>query len=245
MTYFTMGLGILLLVFVLLMAYTSRSGSGGIVLPEVQADGSGTEGPGGESQLNVVEISPQTVQAAVRTLSRPASYSRSQTVETFWSGGSGQTAAQVYVSGGRTRIDAQLADGSVRHTLLAGEQAGVWYDSGKDWTLLRTAGQPGAADLTGRMLTYEAVLDLPAEQISAADYRERDGGYCIYVEVAPDGEGYASRYWISVADGLLHAAERTCDGELVYRFTAGETDTEPPEENLFLLPDGSALERQD
>ena len=72
MTYFMIGLGILLVVFVALMAYSSHRGSGGIVLPEVQTGGSSVEGPGGESSLNVVEISPETVQAAIRTLSRPA-----------------------------------------------------------------------------------------------------------------------------------------------------------------------------
>ena len=179
MTYFMIGLGILLVVFVALMAYSSHRGSGGIVLPEVQTGGSSVEGPGGESSLNVVEISPETVLAAIRTLSRPAFYSRSQMVETFWSGGSGQSAAQVYASGGQIRIDTQLEDGSVRHTLVSGERVGVWYDSEKSWTLLHSAGQPAASDAMGRMLTYETVLELPAEEIAAADYRERDGVYCI------------------------------------------------------------------
>lgn len=242
MTYFMIGLGILLVVFVALMAYSSHRGSGGIVLPEVQTGGSSVEGPGGESSLNVVEISPETVQAAIRTLSRPAFYSRSQTVETFWSGGSGQSAAQVYASGGQIRIDTQLEDGSVRHTLVSGERVGVWYDSEKSWTLLHSAGQPAASDAMGRMLTYETVLELPAEEIAAADYRERDGVYCIYVEVLPDSEGYISRYWVSVSDGLLYAAERILGEKLVYRFTAGQLNTETPEEELFLLPDGSTLD---
>ena len=47
------------------------------------------------------------------------------------------------------------------------------------------------------------------------------------------------RYWVSVADGLLYAAERTWNGGLVYRFTASPLDAELPEESLFLLPDGS------
>ncbi len=242
MTYFTIGLGILLTVFVALMAYSSHRGSGGIVLPEVQEDGNGVEGPGGESSLNVVAISPETVQAAIRTLNRPVFYSRSQTVETYWSGGRGQSVSQVYASGGQTRIDTQLADGSVRHTLVSGESGAVWYDNERVWTPLRTAGQPLASDLAGRMLTYESVLELPVEEIAAADYRELDGVYCIYTEVMPDSEGYASRYWVSVVDGLLYAAERTQNGEMVYRFTAGQLDTEMPEEELFLLPDGSALE---
>ena len=59
------------------------------------------------------------------------------------------------------------------------------------------------------------------------------------METAPDGSGYGERYWVSVADGLLYAAERTWNGGLVYRFTASPLDAELPEESLFLLPDGS------
>ena len=95
------------------------------------------------------------------------------------------------------------------------------------------------------MLTYEAVLELPVGDIAAAGYQELSGTYCIYVETAADPAGYVCRYWVSVENGLLYAAERSLDGELVYRFTAGQTESEPPEAALFLLPDGSALERPD
>lgn len=240
MTYFTIGVGVLLLVVVGLLAYGSRRGSGGIVLPGEPGDVSGVEDPSGENRLNVISISPETVQAAIRTLSRPATYSRLQVVETIWSGGSGQSVSQIYVSGGRTRLDTQQTDGSVRHMLFSGEAAAVWYDDESEWALLRAGAL--AADLAGRMPGYEAVLELPVERITTADYREREGVYCIYVETAADEAGYAGQYWVSVDDGLLYAAERTCNGEVVYRFTAGRPETEPPEEKLFLLPDGSALE---
>ena len=239
MTYMTIGFGILLLVVVILLVYGGSRRSGGIVLPETPVEASGVGSSGDDSRLNVIAISPETVQAAIRTLSRPAFYSRTQTVETFWSGGSGQAVYQVWASGGRTRLDTQMADGTVRHTLAANGEAAVWYDDEDEWTLLRAGAL--AADRTGRMLTYEAVLELPTREIAAADYRERDSVYCIYVETTPDGDGYAGKYWVSVENGLLYAAERTCNGELVYRFSAGPLEAEPPEERLFLLPDGSAL----
>ena len=97
------------------------------------------------------------------------------------------------------------------------------------------------ADVAQRMLTYEAVLDLPVTEITLADYRNRDGVQCIYVETAMDDDGYNDRYWVSVASGLLFAAERCCEGEVIYRFTTVEPEGDIPEESLFLLPDGSAL----
>lgn len=242
MTWLTLGFGVLVLLVVGLLAYGSRRSPEGIVLPEAPGDVSGVSEDGGDSQLNVIAVSPETVQTAISTLSRPASYSRAQMVETFWSGGSGQSVSQIYVSGGRSRLDSQLADGSVRHTLISEGRAGVWYDDEKEWKLLQA--EALTADLAGRTLSYEAVLELPADRIIAADYREREGVYCIYVETSADEAGYASRYWVSVESGLLCAAERTCGEELVYRFTAGQPETEPPEEGLFQLPDGSKLEEQ-
>ncbi len=237
--YFTIGFGILLLVVVLLLAWGGRRESVGIVLPAAQADTGGMEGNGGESRLNLVEITPETVKPAINTLSRPISYSRVQVVEPFWSGGSGQSVSRAWVSGGRTRLDTQLPDGSVRHTLLSGGAAGVWYDDETEWTLLHTPQL--TADLAGRMLTYETVRDLPVDEIAQAGYQDRDGVYCIYVETQPDQQGYADRYWVSVDTGLLHAAERLWEGELVYRFTAEMPDAAAPADEMFLLPDGSSL----
>ena len=245
MTYVTMGFGMLLLLVLLLLVWGGHRRSAAIVLPENQSEGSpmGPETP--DSRLNTISITPETVQPAIAALSRPAAYSRTQQVETFWSGGSGQSSATVYVSGGRTRLDASLPDGSVRHTLVVdgpgeGEStAGVWYDDETQWRRLRADGQ--TADQTARMPTYETVRDIPARDIAQADFREAYGGGCIYVETRIDAEGYLDRYWVSTENGLLLAAERLWRGELIYRFTAGEPDISPQEDSLFLLPDGSEL----
>ena len=57
-------------------------------------EGGGREDEADRHWLSVVEITPETVKPAVNTLARPVSYSRTQVVETFWSGGSGQTPLQ-------------------------------------------------------------------------------------------------------------------------------------------------------
>ena len=241
--YLVLGFSALLAVVLLLLAWSGHRQAGGIVLPESQGDSAGVGDESGESRLNTVTITPETVRPAISTLFRPASYSRSQTVETFWSGGSGQSLSQIYVSGGKTRLDTQQADGSIRHTLLEsdGENtvAGVWYDDEKDWVLLHSSSL--TADLAGRMLTYETVRDLPVESIAAADYREKDGSNCVYVETVENGAGYVDRYWVSVDNGLLYAAERLRDGEVIYRFSSGAPEIAAQEESLFLLPDGGNL----
>ena len=237
MTGVIVGVSVLLMVVVLLLAQRGLRDSGGIVLPAEQAD-TGAAGEAGSSEgVDVVQITPDTVQPAINTLSRPATYTRTQSVETFWSGGSGISTSQVSVSSGRTRIDTQLPDGSVCHMLVVGGSAAIWYDTETSWTVLTT--EQFTADIAQRMLSYETVRDLPASEIADASYQNLDGTNCIYVATREDEEGYACSYWVSVTSGLLKQAERYCDGELVYRFTAEDSNLEAPEEELFLLPDGS------
>ncbi len=236
---FNVGFGVVLLIFVLLLARGNLRESGGIVLPEMPADGGGIVDGDADSGMNVIAVTPDTVQTAVDTLSRPATYQRQQTVELFWSGGSGKTVSQVAVSGDYTRVDYTLADSTAVHMLVVAGTAALWYDAETEWA--RLTDQEFSADIAQRMLTYEAVLDLAVEDIAEADYRERDGVFCIYLATRENADGYAERYWVSVASGLLLAAERTEGGELVYRFTASEPTAEQPDASLFLLPDGSTL----
>jgi len=244
--YISMGFGLLVLVFLLLLAWGGRRQTSEIVLPENQTDSASPgEDPAG-IPLNTVTIDPETVASAVGVLDRPSSYSRSQVVETFWSGGSGRAVSQVHVNGPRTRLDTTLPDGSVRHMLVAeaagpdGQTlAGIWYDDETKWTRLESGAL--TADMAGRMLTYETVQNLAAEEIAQADYRSAFDADCIYVETRQDEAGYVDRYWVNVRSGLLIAAERLSYGTLVYRFSAGEPELPSQEEDLFLLPDGAVL----
>lgn len=241
MTYFIMGFAVLLLVVVFLLVRGSLRDTVSITLPTSQADSTGGEQAGApSSNLNVVTITPHTVQPAINTLSRPAAYSRKQVVELFWSGGSGKTESQVYVSGSRTRIDTLLPDGGTRHELVVGNSMAVWYDEETEWTVLHA--EQFTADIARRMLSYETVRTLPVQEIVEADYRDLDGRSCIYVATREGRDGYANAYWVGVDTGLLLQAERLYRGEVVYRFTASDPAADPPADELFLLPDGSTPE---
>ncbi|WP_298029797.1 hypothetical protein [uncultured Dysosmobacter sp.] len=188
--------------------------------------------------LTVVAVTPETVQAAVETLARPETYSRTVTIEQFWEGGSGTYELTVSVSGGWTRVDRAMPDGRVRHTVTGEDAAYIWYNNEEK---VYTAPAGGiTADNEQSIPTYEDILALDAETITAADYRSTLGLRCIYVETAADEAGYALRYWVSVDTGLLVAAEKLLNRETVYRMGAPTVDqTEPA---AFTLPDGTVLE---
>ena len=205
-----------------------------IALPE-------TEGPvsisGLEGGLTLVTITPDTVQAAVATLSRPDSYFRAVTVTQYWAGGSGVCTAEVTVYAPWTRVDFLRGDGRIRHTLTDGADTYIWYD-GEGAVFHAPAGDVTADD-EQYIPTYEDVLRLPPDRITAADYRTYAGLNCIYVETAEDTD--AARYWISVDSGLLAAAERLTAGETVYRMEALSMEEWEPVPEVFTLPDGTIV----
>ena len=230
---------LVLLVFVGILVAGQQKGGHSIVLPKPTTDSESGDNSSDTLELNVVTIAPGTVQPAINTLSRPITYQRTQTVETFWSGGSGRSVSRVSVRGGLTRVDTTLADGGVSHLLVNGSSAAIWYDEEETWSVLTT--QQFSADVAQRMLSYEDILDLDVSQILRAEYREENGIYCIFVCTAPDSDGYWDQYWVSVSSGLLLKAERYINEELIYRFSASEPESDTPAEEMFLLPDGSVL----
>lgn len=189
-----------------------------------------------DNALTVVEITPETVQSAIATLSRPEAYRRTVTVEQFWSSGSGSYETTVTVSGSWTRMDRTMPDGRVRHSIIGPEEACVWYNN--ETEIYRSAVGAVSADNEQFIPTYENILDLSVETISTADYRVLSDIRCIYVEAAE--EDVQLRYWVSVDTGLLVAAEKLLDGERVYRMEALTVDQTEPAATEFTLPDGTS-----
>lgn len=212
----TWGIVILVVLVVLLMLVSNLRRSSRVVLPDTNtsAEGGG-DLPAEGGALTVVEVTPETVQAAIETLHRPEAYSRTVTVEYLWTGGSGTIELSTAVSAPWTRVDRTLPDGQVRHSITDGETTYIWYNGES--------------------------AEMAPERIVQADYRVVSDVRCIYAETAEDAWGYAQRYWVSVDTGLLVVAERLQKGETVYRMAALEADQTAPPAETFTLPDGTDL----
>ena len=92
-----------------------------------------------------------------------------------------------------------------------------------------------------RIPTYEDVLALEQEEITSTGYEKYAGSDCIFVELEQEELGSRERYWIAVSNGLLVAAERVKDDQLLYRMTAQYTESPVPLNSAFVLPDGTVL----
>lgn len=190
----------------------------------------------GDSGGARVEVTPDTVQSVIAALNRLESYSR--TVTTVLEGE--VSTVQVWVDGGWTRSELTLSTGMVVHTIVGNGAVWRWYDS--DRTAVTWEADHTSVDVEGQRLpTYEDVLALDKETITAAGYEEKDGTSCVYVEVAVPELTQTERYWVSAGTGLLIAAETESEGEVVWSMRADSPAIPAPASASFVLPDGTIL----
>lgn len=216
------------------------SGTPVITLPPVYATPQPTPtGQTSASGVVRVEVTPETVQNVIATLSRPSSYYREITVT--YAGGSSIVSSQ-WVDGGWTKTDTSLPGGRVRHSLVGGGTLYWWYDSSREWLTAPADGH--TADVDGaRIPTYEDILEAEPSEILEADYETKDGLDCIYVSVSNWDSTSSARYWVSVESGLLTAAELTEDGQTVLSMTSTAAERPVTEGTVFALPDGTVLHK--
>ena len=207
-----------------------------VELPQLEEAESGGDVISDASQESIrrVEVTPETVQRVIERLTRLDSYSRTITVERFWSDGSGQSTAQVRVADGWVRIDTS----EPRHVITGGGRSWIWYDADGP---VYTGAAALSADEEQSIPTYEDILLADAADIAVADYRTLDTVNCIYVETVPDESGYVDRWWVGVETGLLVAAEHVNGETVVYRMTGLETEVDAVTSEAFQLPDGRIL----
>ena len=108
----TAGFIVLVVMVLILMFSNSLRRSSHITLPEEGSSPGQTEdtNASGGDALTVIAVTPETVQTAIETLTRPRQYSRVIRVEQLWDGGSGSFETTVTVSGRWTRTDRSLSD---------------------------------------------------------------------------------------------------------------------------------------
>jgi len=195
--------------------------------------------------LNRVEITPETVQAVISTLSRPESYSRDLLIESFWDGGQVAFSIATAVHGGVTSLRVSPEVGNEKRIIVTPVNLYIWYSDDK----VPFIGGPGltgdgyrTADEYQMLASYENILDLSIEDLIDAGYTEYEGEDCIYIEHLTKELGYTAMYYVSIRLGLIIGAEEFDEaGMLIYRMRAGECRFGGFDPGMFTLPDGAVL----
>lgn len=209
-----------------------------IVLPTPVPTGQEDPGTVDQTGGTRVEVTPRTVQSVIAALSRLESYSRTVTTVLEES----TLSAKVWVDGGWTRTSLTLPTGLTAHTIVGDGTVWRWY--GNDRTAVSWPADSGSADVEGQHIpTYEDVLALALDTITAAGYEEKNGLACVYVEVYVPELDQSERYWVSADNGLLVAAETYTGGEVVYSMSASAPEIPVSAAASFALPDGTVLHK--
>ena len=237
-TIVSIGMLILLAVWMLV---SSIHGASPITLPGEKSDSEKAETPIlSEETLKVAEIRPDTVQTAIQTLKRPKAYTQTIQIQQFWEGGSGSFTVQTAVRDGWSRMDRDLSGQSVRHSLTDGTTTYIWYN--RDKKVYQGKAGEISSDDEQSIPTYEEILSLPVQQIGNAEFTTIGPGVeCIYVETKADPQHYVNRYWVSVENGLLVAAETLVDAETIYRMSGLGVKLDLPGAESFTLPSGERV----
>ena len=212
-----------------------------VILPSVSVSQPGDSSGTGESLSSnqTVSVTPRTVQSVIATLRRTDSYYRELSVEEFWHTGAASTGVQIWVDGGWSHSFRDLPNGAGRHDLVGESEAYYWYNGSTRYETLPA--DELSADLAQRLPTYETVLELDPDTITAAGYELKNDLPCIYVESVDENSDITRSYWVSVDNGLLSCAELRRSGEVVYRMTSAAIQSPCPAGAAFKLPDGTVL----
>lgn len=189
-----------------------------------------------DRQLLPVEVTPDTVQSVIATLSRPESYARTLLVTLYWGdSGSGERQVKLWADKGWVKTTVATAAG-VQHRLVGDGKLRLWYEGDDSWKEAPANDRSG--DLAQHIPTYEDVLEANRNDITAASYVTREGRDCVYVEVRAD-ETRADRWWIETATGLLTFCESLEGEKTVYSMKETEFSAPVSDPSVFVLPDGT------
>lgn len=207
-----------------------------VILPDTTAlpTAAGGSGIGGAT---LAEVTPETVQAVVRTLARPDSYSRRLLVSSYWEDGGQAWLIQVWQKNEDTRIrlTSQGTGGADKNCLLRDGELCIWYGDGPE-VFRSEAAQQLSADILQMIPSYEDLLRTDPAQIEDAGYVNLYGTWRIMAAVREKPTDYLMVYYISIDTGLLEAAERRDGDKVIYRLTSEQADLAAPGDEMFLLP---------
>jgi len=214
-----------------------------IEVADTQASPDVSAVPGASGQGGIpVEVTPETVQSILASMSRYQSYSRTITLQYSWTGGTGTMTAQVRADGGWSRCDTLLASGVTEHSIVGGERLWYWYDDDKQ--ALEGEADQRSQDLLQYIPTYEDVLALDPGQITGTGYEEKDGAPVYLCGGVPGRAGLPGAVLDLSVQRPADSAETEKDGRVVYAMSSSQLVSPlAGGEDAFTLPEGRVLHR--
>ena len=197
-------------------------------------------GASGESNssngIKYLDVTPQTVQTALKTLTRADSFSRTYTIKSKWDGGESDSTLKMWKKTDNTRMIITQS-GTVENILVRGNDLFVWYDgSSRVFTSkLSKSNVDSDVDKFSRLITYEDIYNVKTDDITKADYETKNSQPCIFAEYKSSDGNYVNQIYVALDSGLLLSSNVYQGATLVYSMTSETSLTTPPDD-VFAVP---------
>lgn len=208
-----------------------------VVFPSAPVSTPAASGQDINSNSTLASVTPETVQSVLAALPRAASYSRTFTADTYYSGGQSSSFISVWVKGSSIRI-VDVSETEIKNTLILDRQFWIWYDNSSGlFSGSVASADAGAIERYQRLIDYREVLELEDSEITDAGYIDFDGCWCIFAKYVTGELGYERTIYVSVDNGLLMGLEIRDGDALVYSMVSDTPNISTPEDEVFQLPD--------
>lgn len=190
--------------------------------------------------LETLTVSKENVSVLLSQLSRPAVYHWESRVTLTGDTGSGQLQVSADEENGMLRVSVRRGQGAAEEYILTDLRFYAW-ESG-DTLLYSGKREDFTADEIMMSLTWEELLQTPAEQLLDACVTQENNRDCIAVSALDPTSGYRLEYRISVEDGMLLSLTAFRETSQVYRVERLILEQGVVRSGAFYLPDGSLPE---
>lgn len=231
--YIVFSLAILVSVLLMVFIISNRTPSSHTIeLPPY----SGEQSEMGENGYSAAEVTPETVKTVVSTIERPDGYHAQYTVTTYWDGGQSTTDYSLWQTGEKTLITA-AKNGQTESTLINGQDIYIWNTAyGKVFKSTMSEDSNQNLDRFARLVTYEDLVALSNDDISAADYVLDNSRPCVFVEYSSGILNYETQLYVSAETGILNAAKISDGDTPIYEMSLTSIKTGKQPEDIFNPP---------
>jgi hypothetical protein len=231
--YGSIALAIIIIVVVVIRLLSPSNHNLTISVPSPVTSSSGSNLSDGKKRL---EVTPDTVQTALKTLARAESFSGTYTFKSYWTGGESDSTLKMWRKSENIRMNISK-NNTVKNILVRGDELYIWYDgaSGVLSSKLSDSSLSSDVDKFSKLLTYEDIYNIPIEDITDAGYREENSQPCIFVEYKSSDGIYVNQIYVSTDSGLLVSSNISKADTPVYSMTSDISITTPPDD-VFTVP---------
>lgn len=234
--YGSIAAAIIIVIVVMLKLLSPTSYNLAISVPSPAGTSSTSASSDGKKHL---DVTPETVQTALKTLSRADSFSRTYSIKSYWNNGANESDSTLKMWQKSKNMRLNISENNTaKNILVRDNKLYVWYDgvNGVFSSELSDSALSSETDKFSRLVTYEDIYNVPSGDITDAGYRDENSQSCIFAEYKSSDGNYVNQIYVSIDSGLLVSTYIHEGTALVYSMESVSSEISTPADDIFDIP---------